>query len=198
MMHEATQKTKVRTDDPDLSEEYQASNDYQALGYSSHSQNFDSLNWTDSCKDLLVGEHLSITVIPQSPHIDKITHYYYLISSKGKIVHFGTEKKLPGSSCQYLNISVTWDMVPIAHLLAYCYTVMGKQTAELVSDSICLHSEAKRGNQLQILLSPNKDIHFPGQAISLILETEKHGWLYQLWIVLDVAAKEEPWKEEGI
>lgn len=31
-------------------------------------------------KHLLVGEHLSIVVTPRSPHIDKITHYNYLVS----------------------------------------------------------------------------------------------------------------------
>lgn len=89
---------KVRTDDPDLPEEYQASNDYQAIAYSSHSQSFPSLSWTDSYKSLLVGEHLSITVTPKSPCVGKITHYNYVMSSKGRVVRFGTERKLPGSS----------------------------------------------------------------------------------------------------
>ncbi|XP_070148283.1 complement C5-like [Ovis canadensis] len=79
---------KVRTDDPDLSEEYQASHDYQAVAYSSRSQSFPSLSWTDSY----------ITVTPKSPCVGKITHYNYVISSKGRAVRFGTERKLPGSS----------------------------------------------------------------------------------------------------
>nr|XP_031533357.1 complement C5-like isoform X1 [Vicugna pacos] len=166
----------VRTDDPDLPEEYQASNDYQAVAYSSRSQSFLSLSWTDSYKSLLVGEYLSITVTPKSPYVDKITHYNYLILSKGRIVHFGKEKKLPGSPYQHLNLSVTQHMVPRAHLLVY-YIVTGEQTAELVSDSVCLNIEEKCGNQLQIHLSPNKDVHSPGEAISLLMETQSESWV---------------------
>ncbi|XP_027630371.1 complement C5 [Tupaia chinensis] len=164
----------VRTDDPDLPEEYQASSDYQAVAYSSHSQSFLSLSWTDGYRSLVVGEHLNIIVTPKSPYVDKITHYSYLISSKGKIVYFGTEKRLPGSSYQYLNLSVTQHMAPIAHLLVY-YIVKEGKAAEIVSDSICLNIEEKCGNQLQIHLSPNKDIYSPGEAISLVVETHSES-----------------------
>ncbi|GAB5580076.1 complement C3-like [Prionailurus iriomotensis] len=171
-----TLEFNVRTDDPDIPEEYQASNDYQAVAYSSHSQSFLSLSWTDSHKSLLVGEHLSITITPESPYVDKITHYNYLISSKGKIIHFGTEKKLPGSSYQLLNLSVTQHMVPTARLLVY-YIVTGQQITELVSDSVCLNIEEKCSNQLQIYLSPNKDIYSPGETVSLTMETQSESWV---------------------
>ncbi|XP_062937737.1 complement C5-like [Cynocephalus volans] len=166
----------VRTDDTDLPEEYQASNDYQAVAYSSPSQSFLSLSWTESYKSLLVGEHLSITITPKSPYVDKITQYNYLISSKGKIVRFGTEKKRLRSSYQHLNLSVTQNMIPTAHLLVY-YIITGQQTAELVSDSIYLNIEEKCGSQLQIHLSPNKDIHSPDEAVSLIMESQSASWV---------------------
>ncbi|KAK2491693.1 hypothetical protein MC885_014947 [Smutsia gigantea] len=166
----------VRTDDSDLPEEYQASNGYQAVAYSSHSQSFLSLSWTDSYKSLHVGERLSITVTPKSPYVDRIIQYNYLISSKGKIVHFGTAKKLPGSSYQVLNLSMTQHMVPTARLLVY-YIVTDEQTTELVSDSVCLKIEKKCGNQLQISLSPNKDMYSPGEAVSLTMETQSESWV---------------------
>ncbi|XP_058437652.1 complement C5 isoform X3 [Marmota monax] len=93
------------------------------------------------------------------------------ISSKGKIVHFGTEKKLPGSSYQTLKLLVTQHMVPTAHLLVY-YIITVEQTAELVSDSVFLNIEEKCGQQLQIRLSPDKEIHSPGEAVSLIMDTQ--------------------------
>ncbi|XP_013368642.1 PREDICTED: complement C5-like isoform X2 [Chinchilla lanigera] len=166
----------VRTDNPDLPEQYQASNDYQAVTYSSPSQSFLSLTWTGSQQSLLVGEYLSITITPESPYLDKITHYNYLISSKGKIVHFGTEERIPASSSQILNLPVTQHMVPTAHLLVY-YIIPGELTAELVSDTLCLNTEEKCGNQLQIHLSPRKDVHFPGEAVSLIMETQSELWV---------------------
>nr|XP_031533360.1 complement C5-like isoform X4 [Vicugna pacos] len=105
-----------------------------------------------------------------------VTTLEFHILSKGRIVHFGKEKKLPGSPYQHLNLSVTQHMVPRAHLLVY-YIVTGEQTAELVSDSVCLNIEEKCGNQLQIHLSPNKDVHSPGEAISLLMETQSESWV---------------------
>ncbi|XP_055994697.1 complement C5-like [Sorex fumeus] len=166
----------VKTDDPDLLAEYQASNDYQAVPYSSQSQSFLSLSWPDNYKDLLVGEHLNIAVTPKSPYVDRITHYNYLISSKGKIVHFGIEKKLQGSSSQLLNLPLTQHMAPTACLLVY-YFVTGDQMTELVSDSVCLKIEEKCGNQLRIHLSPNKDADPAGKGVSLTLETQSEAWV---------------------
>lgn len=166
----------VRTDDPDLPEENQASNDYQAIAYSSLSQSYLYIDWTENYKPLLVGEHLNIIVTPKSPYIDKITHYNYLILSKGKIVHFGTREKLPDLSYQSINIPVTQNMVPSARLLVY-YIVTGEQTAELVSDSVWLNIEEKCGNQLQVHLSPSADTYSPGQRVSLNMDTESGSWV---------------------
>ncbi|XP_006865786.1 PREDICTED: complement C5 [Chrysochloris asiatica] len=166
----------IKTDDPVLSEENQASKVYQAIAYSSLSQSYLYIDWTESYKPLFVGGHLNIIVTPLSPYIDKITHYNYLILSKGKIVHFGTREKLPDLSYQSINIPVTQSMVPSARLLVY-YIVTGEQTAELVSDSVWLNIEEKCGNQLQVHLSPNTNVYSPGQDVSLNMATESDSWV---------------------
>ncbi|XP_035878044.1 complement C5 isoform X3 [Phyllostomus discolor] len=166
----------VRTNDPDLPEENQASRDYRAIAYSSLSQSYLYIDWTGTYKPLLVGEHLNIIVTPKSPYIDKITHYNYLILSKGKIVHFGTREKLPDSSYQNINIPVTQNMVPSARLLVY-YIVTGEQTAELVSDSVWLNIEEKCGNRLQVSLTPGEDAYSPGERVSLNMETDLDSWV---------------------
>ncbi|KAM4876956.1 LOW QUALITY PROTEIN: complement C5 [Thomomys bottae] len=166
----------VKTDAPDLPEENQASKDYRAVSYSSLSHSYLYIDWIDNYKPLLVGEYLNIIVTPKSPYIDKITHYNFLILSKGKIVHFGTREKLPDSSYQSINIPVTPNMVPSARLLVY-YIVTGEQKAELVSDSVWLNIEEKCGNQLQVHLSPNADAYSPGQRVSLNMETESDSWV---------------------
>ncbi|XP_002916001.1 complement C5 [Ailuropoda melanoleuca] len=166
----------VKTDDPDLPEENQASKDYQAIAYSSLSQSYLYIDWIENYKPLLVGEYLNVIVTPRSPYIDKITHYNYLILSKGKIVHFGTRDKLPDSSYQSINIPVTQNMVPSARLLVY-YIVTGEQTAELVSDSVWLNIEEKCGNQLQVHLSPRVVAFSPGQRVSLDMATESNSWV---------------------
>ncbi|XP_043421161.1 complement C5 [Prionailurus bengalensis] len=167
----------VKTDDPDLPEENQAGKVYQAIAYSSLSQSYLYIDWTGNYKPLLVGEYLNIIVTPRSPYINKITHYNYLILSKGKIVHFGTREKLPDSSYQNINIPVTQNMVPSARLLVY-YIVTGEQTAELVSDSVWLNIEEKCGNQLQVHLSPSTDASYsPSQHVSLNMATESNSWV---------------------
>ncbi|KAG3287844.1 complement C5 [Ictidomys tridecemlineatus] len=145
----------VKTDAPDLPEENQASIDYQAIAYSSPSQSYLYIHWTGNYKPLLVGEYLNITVTSKSPYIDKITQYNYLILSRGKIVHFGTREKVIDSSYQSINIPVTQNMVPSARLLVY-YIVIGEQTAELVSDSVCLNVEEKCDNQFQVFQALEK------------------------------------------
>ncbi|XP_049629736.1 complement C5-like [Suncus etruscus] len=171
-----TLEFQVRTDDPELPEEYQTSNHYQAVAYSSHSQSFLSLSWPDSYKSLLVGEQLSVTVTPKSPHADRITHYNYLISSRGKIVNFGTQKKLPGSSFQILNLTLTQHMVPTACLLVY-YFVIEDQMTELVSDSVCLKVEENCDSQFQICVSSNRNTPSLGKGISLTMETQSEAWV---------------------
>ncbi|XP_005382637.1 PREDICTED: complement C5 [Chinchilla lanigera] len=166
----------VQTDAPDLPEENQAREDYRAVAYSSFSESYLYIDWTENYKALFVGEHLNIIVTPKSPYVDKITHYNYLILSKGKIVHFGTKEKLQDSSYQSINIPVTQNMVPSARLLVY-YIVTGEQTAELVSDSVWLNIEKKCGNQLQVQLSPDGGEYSPGQTVSLNMETESDSWV---------------------
>uniref|UniRef100_A0A0D9RLA3 Complement C5 n=3 Tax=Chlorocebus sabaeus TaxID=60711 RepID=A0A0D9RLA3_CHLSB len=166
----------VKTDASDLPDENQAKEGYRAIAYSSLSQSYLYIDWTDNHKALLVGEYLNIIVTPKSPYIDKITHYNYLILSKGKIIHFGTREKLSDASYQSINIPVTQNMVPSSRLLVY-YIVTGEQTAELVSDSVWLNIEEKCGNQLQVHLSPDADTYSPGQTVSLNMVTGMDSWV---------------------
>ncbi|XP_049629042.1 complement C5-like [Suncus etruscus] len=166
----------VRTDDPYLPEGNQASKEYHAIAYSSLSQSYLYIDWTANYKTLLVGEDLNVIVTPKSPYIEKISHYNFLILSKGKIVHFGTRKKLLDSTFQRVNIPVTQEMVPSARLLVY-YIVTGEQKAELVSDSVWLNIEEKCGNQLQVKMSPSAETYSPGHAFSLDMVTQSNSWV---------------------
>ncbi|XP_004849519.1 complement C5-like isoform X1 [Heterocephalus glaber] len=138
----------VKTNVTDLPEENQAGKHYRAIPYSSVSQSYLSIDWTENSKALLVGEYLNITFAAKSPYSHKITHYNYFILSKGKIIQFGTKEKIPGSSYESINIQVTQNMVPSARLLVY-YIITG-ETAELVSDSIVFNIGGKNWTQLQL------------------------------------------------
>lgn len=69
--------------------------------------------------------------------------------SKGKIVSFGTQKRIKDLEYEHLSFQITQEMVPSARLIVY-YIVMGEETAELVADSVWLNVEQKCGNSLDV------------------------------------------------
>lgn len=69
--------------------------------------------------------------------------------SKGKIVSFGTQKRIKDLEYEHLTFQITQEMVPSARLIVY-YIVMGEETAELVADSVWLNVEQKCGNSLDV------------------------------------------------
>ncbi|XP_075295627.1 complement C5 isoform X3 [Opisthocomus hoazin] len=146
---------QVRTADPHLSDENQASKTYEAKAYSSLSQSYLYIDWASNHKIVEVGDFININVYPRSRYVHKIHHYNYLITSKGKIVSFGTQKRIKDLEYEHLTFQITQEMVPSARLIVY-YIVMGEETAELVADSVWLNVEQKCGNSLDIMLHVEK------------------------------------------
>ncbi|KFV90475.1 Complement C5, partial [Eurypyga helias] len=161
---------QVKTADPHLSDENQASKTYEARAYSSLSQSYLYIDWASNHKILGVGDLINIKVYPHSRYIHKIHHYSYLITSKGKIVSFGTQKRMEDLEYEHLTFQITQEMVPSARLIVY-YIVMGEETAELVADSVWLNVEQKCGNSLAIKLQSSKTIMNPAEVVSLNMKT---------------------------
>ncbi|XP_062446760.1 complement C5 isoform X2 [Rhea pennata] len=162
---------QVRTADPRLSDENQATETYEAKAYSSLSQSYLYIDWASNHKILQVGDFININVYPRSHYIHKIHHYSYLIMSKGKIVSFGTQEKIKHLEYEHLSFQITQEMVPSARLVVY-YIVTGEETAELVADSVWLNVEQKCGNSLDIKLLSSKQIMKPGEVVSLDMKTQ--------------------------
>ncbi|NXL30452.1 CO5 protein, partial [Glaucidium brasilianum] len=162
---------QVKTADPRLSDENQASKTYEAKAYSSLSQSYLYIGWASNHKILQVGDLININVYPHSQYIHKIHHYSYLITSKGKIVSFGTQERIKDLEYEHLTFQITHEMVPSARLIVY-YIVMGEETAELVADSVWLNVEQKCGNSLDIKLQSSKDILKPAEVVSLNMKTQ--------------------------
>uniref|UniRef100_A0A8C5UJV0 Complement C5 n=1 Tax=Malurus cyaneus samueli TaxID=2593467 RepID=A0A8C5UJV0_9PASS len=158
---------QVKTADPHLSDESQASKTYEARAYSSLSQSYLYIDWASNHKTLEVGDVIHVNVYPQSHYIDKIHHYSYLITSKGKIVSFGTQKRIKDLEYEHVTFQITQDMVPSARLIVY-YIVMGEGAAELVADSVWLNVEQKCGNSLDVRERPLK----PAEVVSLTMTTQ--------------------------
>ncbi|NXK83722.1 CO5 protein, partial [Amazona guildingii] len=162
---------QVKTADPHLSDENQASKTYEAKAYSSLSQSYLYIDWASNHKILEVGDVININVYPHSQYSHKIQHYSYLITSKGKIVSFGTQKRIKDLEYEHLTFQITQEMVPSARLIVY-YIVVGEQTAELVADSVWLNVEQKCGNSLDIKLQSSKEILNPAEVVPLNVKTQ--------------------------
>uniref|UniRef100_A0A8C3CRP2 Complement C5 n=1 Tax=Cairina moschata TaxID=8855 RepID=A0A8C3CRP2_CAIMO len=155
---------QIKTVDPHLSDENQATKTYEARAYSSLSRSYLYIDWASNHKILQVGDFININVYPHSRYIHKIHHYSYLIMSKGKIVSFGTQKRIKDLEYEHLSFQITQEMVPSARLIVY-YIVMGEETAELVADSVWLNVEQKCGNSLDMHL-------FWIKVLSLYMKTQ--------------------------
>uniref|UniRef100_A0A8B9IWI5 Complement C5 n=1 Tax=Amazona collaria TaxID=241587 RepID=A0A8B9IWI5_9PSIT len=162
---------QVRTADPHLSDENQASKTYEAKAYSSLSQSYLYIDWASNHKILEVGDVININVYPHSQYSHKIQHYSYLITSKGKIVSFGTQKRIKDLEYEHLTFQITQEMVPSARLIVY-YIVVGEQTAELVADSVWLNVEQKCGNSLDVSKILN-----PAEVVSLNVKTQFNSFV---------------------
>ncbi|KAJ6652850.1 hypothetical protein lerEdw1_010568 [Lerista edwardsae] len=167
---------RVKTADPSLEEENQASREYEAKSYVSLSGSYLYIDWTSGHQTLHVGDSLSLSVHPLSHYIDKIHHYSYLVISKGKIISHGSQERIKDSVYQSLNFQLTKEMVPSARLLVY-YIITGEGAAELVADSVWINIKQKCGNNLQVRLSTSKGSFKPGEVIPLSLTTESDSFV---------------------
>ncbi|XP_017665589.1 PREDICTED: complement C5 isoform X1 [Lepidothrix coronata] len=167
---------QVKTADPRLSDENQASKTYEAKAYSSLSQSYLYIDWASNHKTLEVGDVININVYPHSHYIAKIHHYSYLITSKGKIVSFGTQERKKDLEYEHLTFEITQAMVPSARLIVY-YIVTGEETAELVADSVWLNVEQKCGNSLEIKLQSSKETLKPAEVVSLTMKTQSSSFV---------------------
>uniref|UniRef100_A0A8C3K1X0 Complement C5 n=1 Tax=Calidris pygmaea TaxID=425635 RepID=A0A8C3K1X0_9CHAR len=168
-----TLEFQVKTADPRLSDENQASKTYEARAYSSLSRSYLYIDWASNHKVLQVGDFININVYPHSPYIHKIHHYSYLITSKGKIISFGTQKRIKDLEYEHLTFQITQEMVPSARLVVY-YIVMGEETAELVADSVWLNVEQKCGNSLDV---SSKISTKNSQVVSLNMKTQFNSFV---------------------
>lgn len=105
-----------------------------------------NLNVFQSVKSFIFGSttchSMSFSLPPPTPN-------FFQILSKGKILSYGTQERINGSSYQSLSFQLTKEMVPSSRLLVY-YIVTGEKTAELVADSIWLNIEQKCGNNIVV------------------------------------------------
>ncbi|XP_075041770.1 complement C5 [Mixophyes fleayi] len=163
-----TLEFKITTEDVNLPEENQASARYTATSYKSLTNSYLYINWARESQVLHVDDFLNVQVVPSSPYLAKLTHYSYLLISKGKILKFDTIKRFPESVSQNLNIAITSSMIPSFRLLVY-YIITGETTAEVIADSIWVDVEEKCVNNQKVQLSTTETTFKPKAEVPLIV-----------------------------
>ncbi|XP_069097757.1 complement C5 [Pleurodeles waltl] len=171
-----TLEFKLVTADSRIPEENQAIAEYTAVAYFSLSKSYLYINWAPQYKNLRVGDYVSMNIYLSSHYLHKVTHYSYLILSKGKIVKHGTQSRYTDSAYHSLTLQLTSDMVPSARLLVY-YILTGDQTAELVADSVWMNVEDKCVNSQKVQLSTDKRSYEPGKDMELTLKANMGSFI---------------------
>ncbi|XP_018420153.1 PREDICTED: complement C5 [Nanorana parkeri] len=162
---------RIKTDDPNLQEENQAEAEFKATSYKSLTESYLYIDWARESRIFQVGSFLNVNIFPKSPYLHKLTHYSYLIISKGKILQYNTVERVPGSVSQYLNIQITSSMVPSFRLLVY-YIVTGESTAELIADSIWVEVQENCLNSQKIQLSTSGGTFKPKENVTLNINAQ--------------------------
>ncbi|XP_077140967.1 complement C5-like isoform X2 [Ranitomeya variabilis] len=161
----------IKTADKNLQDENQASSTYTATAYKSPTKSYLYINWARESEVLHVGGYLNVQVVPKSPYMAKLTHYSYLVISKGKIVTYNTVQRVHDSTSQNLNIQITAAMVPSIRLLVY-YIITGDSTAEVVADSIWVDVREKCINNQEVQLSTKKRVFQPKASVPLTVQAQ--------------------------
>ncbi|XP_063792055.1 complement C5 [Pseudophryne corroboree] len=180
----ASLEFRLKTEDGMLQEDNQGFGEYTAISYQSVTKSYLYISWLRGSQALRVGDFLNVNVVPNSPYMSKLTHYSYLVISKGKILAYDTVERVPGSHSQSLNIGVTSSMIPSFRLLVY-YIVTGDATAEIITDSIWVDVEEKCVNNQQVQLSTATGSFKPKDIVPLTVRA-RSGSLIAL-SAIDVA-----------
>ncbi|XP_073415037.1 complement C5 isoform X2 [Dendrobates tinctorius] len=161
----------IKIADKNLQDENQASETYTATAYKSPTKSYLYINWARESEVLHVGGYLNVQVVPKSPYMAKLTHYSYLVISKGKILTYDTVQRVHDSTSQNLNIQITAAMVPSIRLLVY-YIITGDSTAEVVADSIWVDVREKCINNQEVQLSTRKRVFQPKASVPLTVQAQ--------------------------
>ncbi|XP_075179021.1 complement C5-like [Anomaloglossus baeobatrachus] len=161
----------IKTANNKLPDENQATATYTATAYKSPTKSYLYINWARESEVLQVGGYLNVQVVPKSPYMAKLSHYSYLVISKGKIVTYDTVQRVYDSTSQNLNIQITAAMVPSIRLLVY-YIITGDSTAEVVADSIWVDVREKCVNNQEVQLSVNSGGLLPKASVPLKVQAQ--------------------------
>ncbi|XP_077326609.1 venom factor-like [Lithobates pipiens] len=164
----------ARTDDPRLQPTLQASSSMTATAYQPRGGNY--LHLSIAGGELNIGENAAINFIIRNnnPAVqNQITHFNYIILSKGRIMRTGKQDRSQGQSLVTLLLPMTSEFIPSFRILAY-YLVTNGAEREVVADSVWVDVEDTCMGTLTISGERDRDnaIQHPGASMKLRLKAD--------------------------
>ncbi|XP_068167986.1 complement C5 [Antennarius striatus] len=163
---------KFVTANPALPPASQASLTLNAVAYYSPNQRYLYIDPPLPGQSVVVGSQSHISVYSATPSYVPVRALSYLVLSKGKVVHFGSQTFVSQGNKQIVRFEVTPSMVPSIRLLVY-YILFGEGTSELVADSILLDVKHQCVNALVTDLSCQKQEYKPKDNLQLDIWTNQ-------------------------
>ncbi|XP_068130211.1 A.superbus venom factor 1-like [Hyperolius riggenbachi] len=164
----------VKTEDQKLTNDQQAKADITATAYIPKSGNYLYLGASGGAKRL--GENVYINFIIQNADQNvqnQITHFNYVILSKGRIWKVGQQERARGQSFVTLPLQIAAELIPSFRFLAY-YVVTTGAGREIVVDSVWIDVADTCMGTLELSGYQEKDnaIQQPGATIRLQLKAD--------------------------
>ncbi|KAM6038387.1 complement C3 [Chlamydotis macqueenii] len=125
----------VRTDQPGLPRDRQASRQMTAQAYRSQDGSGNFLHLAVATTELQPGDNLAVNFHLKSNSDSvrvSVRYFTYLIMSKGRIVHVGRQPREADQSLVTMSLPVTAELIPSFRIVAYYHVMPG----EIVADSV--------------------------------------------------------------
>ncbi|GAB0201748.1 complement C3 [Grus japonensis] len=167
---------KVRTDQPGLPLERQASRRMTAEAYRSQGGSGNLLHLAVGATELQPGENLAVNFHLKSninTVRDSVPYFTYLIMSKGRIVRVGRQRHEAGQSLVTMSLPVTAELIPSFRIVAYYYVMPG----EIVADSVWVDVKDTCMGTLVVKGATEADnrVHEPGTPMRLRIEGDHNA-----------------------
>ncbi|KAK1342821.1 hypothetical protein QTO34_015588 [Cnephaeus nilssonii] len=163
----------VRTMKEGLPEGRQATNQMQALPYSTMGNSNNYLHLSVPATELKPGDTLNVNFnLQMDPGQDANVRYFtYLVMNKGKLLKVGRQVREAGQVLVVLPLTITTEFIPSFRLVAY-YTLNKGGQREVVADSVWMDVKDSCVGTLVVksAMKEDKHQHLPGQQISLKIE----------------------------
>ncbi|XP_074023270.1 complement C3, partial [Numenius arquata] len=168
----------VRTDQPGLPPDRQASRHMTAEAYRSQSGSGNLLHLAVGATELQPGDNLAVNFHLKSSNNavqNSVPYFTYLIMSKGRIIQVGRQRHEAGQSLVTMSLPVTAQLIPSFRIVAYYYVLPG----EIVADSVWVDVKDTCMGTLVVKGATEADnrVHEPGTPMRLRIEGDHNAYV---------------------